>query len=320
MSNPLSLGDHAHRLTANIPGLDPLEARRRINVAYVAEAIARPWPHLLKHFTLQTEPMYSIGTVTVTPSASSVPLAGGVWSTAWTTAPSMRRVVIQGRFEPYDVVTITQPGGVWTATLADPWIGGANAAATYAMWRDEYALPADCGYSSLMALYDPEQRFRLEFMNQTTFLRELHRNAQQINDPYCFTTVSQSAEAPPRARFRMYPAPPTTRAYHGFYFGRPDFMVADTDYPLWPIEFQDILWLSALLKHYETPRYYSPKFIALYKPQIAELYSRMVKAFDGNAAIDLVLEDISTAPRRRGSNANWSPNVMGWSGVELTRS
>jgi len=298
--------------------MDAGEARRRINVAYVNEAMGHSWSHLLKRWTLQTEASYATGTLSVTNGSTAVVLSGdGTWVPSWTTAPSMRRVAIQGRFEPYDI-TIT---GANSGTLADPWIGDTNTAASYVMWRDTYPLPADCGHAKMMALYDPLARDRLKLLNQATFIRQRSSNPGLVTSyAGILMMVNQTTEAPPRPQFQMWPNVGIVRAYHGWYFRRPDYMPTDATYPDWPYEFQDMLPLSAAIEHYSTPRFHSPKYLAQFKPTYADFYTKMVKEMDGNAAIDVEIEAIFTGRTRAGSNANWSPNVLGWSGSHMTNS
>lgn len=315
MSNPKTLGELGKSLTAYIQGLDAAESIRRINNAYVNEAMGHPWGFLLKRWTLQTEAVYSTGTIAVTNPSTSVTLTGGTWATSWTTSPSSRRLAIQGRFEPYDI-TIASAS---TGTLADPWIGASDTDASYSMWRDQHPFPADCGYTKLLGIYDPEYRFRLAFKNQSIFLRDLMVNAQYVNIPAQFTIVDMTTEAPPRPQFRLYPAPAAVRPYWGFYFARPDFLTATSQYLRWPTEFLDMIPLSAAIEHYSTPRFYSQKYLNLYKPTYADMYAKMVKEFDGNAAIDVMIEDIQLG-RRRVGNGSWSPNPLAFVGQGMTNS
>lgn len=309
-----NFGELARALTNNVP-LDAGEARRRINVAYVNEAMCHPWSHRLRRFTLQTEASYNTGTLLLTPGSADVTLTGGTWVIGWSTSPSSRRIAIQGRYETYGI-TIT---GANTGTLDAPWIGDALPAATYTMWRDTYPLPADCGFAKLMALYDPEQGFRLVFNNQATFLRYLSIDPRAVNFPERIMMVGASTENPPRPMFQMWPAAGTVRAYHGWYFSRPDWMVADADYPDWPMEFQDMLPLSATIEHYSTVRFNSPKYLAQFRPMYADLYRRMVKEMDGNSAIDVQIEDVFGRGRR--SNAHWNGgNLLANVGVHMTNS
>jgi len=318
MSNPKTRGDLVRSLTAYIPLLDHDEGARRINNAYVNEAMGHSWSFLLKQWTLQTEASYALGTLAVANGSTAVTLSGGTWVTSWTTSPSMRRIAIQGRFEPY-VITIT---GATTGTLADPWIGEDNAEASYLMWRDTYPLPVDCGYAKVMALYDPLQRFRLELKNQATFLRYRSQQPQLVNNFAEVIMMSDmSAETPPRPLFQMWPNVGTVRAYHGWYFRRPNFMATDAEFPIWPQEFQDIIVLSAAIEHYKTPRFHSPKYLRDLMPAYADMFAKMVKDFDGNPAIDSEIEEVFTGKgSRRGTNAHWQPNVLGFSGTGMTNS
>lgn len=314
----MTRGEQVRKLTSYIPNLSVDEGVKRINNAYVNEAMCHSWSFLIKQWTLQTEASYNTGTLNVTNGSTAVTLSvDGTWNPAWTTAPSMRRVLIQGRMEPY-LITIT---GANTGTLADPWIGDTNATNTYSMWRDTYQLPADCGYAKTMALYDPLLRFRLTNQNQGIFLRDRSYQPWLINYPTEFALMDFTAEAPPRPQFQVWPNPATVRAYHGWYFFRPPFMTSDAEYPKWPQEFQDMLWLSATIEHYETPRFNSPtKYLPQFKVRYADLYKRMIKDMDGDAAIDHAVEDVFTGGRERGSNANWNPNPLAFVGTQMTRS
>jgi hypothetical protein len=319
MSNPKTLGDLKRKLMAEIPGLDGAEAQRRINVAYINEAMRHSWPHLIRSFVLQTEAPYADGTLLVTNGLTAVTLTDGTWSTSWTTAPSMRRIAIQGRFEPYGI-TITSPT---TGTLADPWIGETQTAATYSLWRDTYPLPVDCGFAKLMALYDPLLRFRLANKTQSIFFRDRAYNPQLVDIPAEIALMNHTSEVPPRPQFSMYPAPDSVRAYQGFYFGRPSFMTADTQYPDWPYEYQDLIWLSAVIEHYSTARFHSPKYLNLFKPTYADLYSLAVKNLDGDSTLDIIIEDISTGRVPwQASNAHWTPGAiaLGFVGAGMTSS
>jgi hypothetical protein len=318
-TNQKNFGELARSLTAYIGGIDAAEARRRINVAYLSEAMCHSWSFLIKKFTLQTEAAYNTGTLLVTNNSTSATLSGGTWSTAWSTAPSSRRIAIQGRFEPYDI-TITSPT---TGTLGDPWIGATTAAANYTLWRDIYPLPADCGYAKLMALWDVQFRFRLQFKNQVIFLRDSMWNEQLLNYPIEFMIQHPSGETVPRPQIQVWPNPSTVRAYHAFYFSRPDAMTADAQYPQWPFEFQDMLVLSAAIAHYKTPRFYSPKYIKLYTTDYADMYRAAVKAFDGDSALDIIVEKAQTGRGHwAGSNAGWNPGALslGYTGAAITGS
>lgn len=316
MSNPRTFSDMAKFMLENVPGLDALEARKLINRAYVNESMGHCWSFLIKRFMLQTEAVYSTGSIAVTSGSTAVTLSGGAWVASWSTSPSNRRIAIQGRNEPYDI-TITAPT---TGTLADPWAGADDSDATYVLFRDTYPLPSDCGYSKLMALYDTEQGFRLDNKNQSIFLREWVLQPSLTGIPELLMVVNPTSETPPRPQFQMYPAPSTLRAYPGVYFRRPDFMAADGTYPVWPHEFQDMIPLSAVIAHYSTPRFHSEKYRKLFMPMYADMFSRMVKAFDGDSAIDIFIEEIAIGRGGRRGNGAWNPNVLGFVGSGMTGS
>lgn len=290
----MNLGQLSAKLITEISTIGPNEARKRINDAYIKSCQENSWAHLLKRFTLQTEPPYNTGTIAVSPSGTAVTLTGGTWVTSWATAPSMRRMEIQGRREPYDVTVFPT---TTSATIADPYPGTvAITAGAYNLYRDTYPLPSDCGYAKIMALYDPSQRSdiryptdrgRLLFYNQSTFLRQRAAQNTLTGIPYCFTMMQQTTETPPRPQFQLWPAPSDVRVYHGWYFRRPAIMASDAAYPDWPEEFEDMIWLQAGIDFFSQPgRHFSQRYMDLYKVKKSEAFRKMKTEMDGQAAME----------------------------------
>lgn len=289
----MTLGEQAKKLIGLISTISDGEARQRINDAYVKNCQENPWSHLLKRFTLQTEPPYNTGTIAVSPAGTNVVLTGGAWVVSWGTPPSMRRMEIQGRREPYDVTIFPS---TTSATIADPFAGTvALTDGAYNLYRDTYALPSDCGYARLMALYDPSQRSdirfptdrgRLLFYNQSRFLKERAAQNTLTGIPYCFTMMQQTTENPPRPQFQLFPAPSDVRVYHGWYFRRPSIMATDAAYPDWPEEFEDMHWIQACIDYYSQPSHYSQRFMDMYKVKKAEAFRKMKTEMDGQNAME----------------------------------
>lgn len=298
---PRTFAQHAARLTDEIRTITPSEARKRINEAYIANCEMHPWQHLLKRFTLQTEAEYDTGTIALTTSTTGpVTLTGGAWVVAWGTAPSHRRMEIEGRDETYDVTIFPS---TTTATLADTYIGDTLTAGTYNLFRDTYPLPTDCGYAKLAALFDPSQRSgdygRLLFLNPHQFIRERQANPRLTGVPECFTFVQMTSETPPRPQLQLYPAPDEVRAYHGWYFRRPSIMQSDAEYPDWPAEFDDMHWIKAAIDYYSQPLRYSQRFIAHFKQIYAEMFRKMKTEMDGQTAMENEISGTRGDPRRR---------------------
>jgi hypothetical protein len=288
----MSLGEQARKLTQLISTIGPNEARQRINDAYIRNAQDNPWAHLLRRFTLETEPPYNTGTIAIIQNTIAVTLTGGAWVVSWGTAPSMRRMEIQGRREPYDVTVF---GSTTSATLADTYPGADLTAGGYNIYRDTYPLPADCGYAKVMALYDPSQRSdirfptdrgRLLFFNQSRFLKERAAQNTLTGIPYCFTMMQQTSETPPRPQLQLFPAPSDVRVYHGWYFRRPAIMASDGVYPDWPEEFEDMHWCRAAVEYYETPGHFSQRFGEKYSSKLAVMFRKMKTEMDGQSAME----------------------------------
>jgi hypothetical protein len=310
----LTLIQQALKLCDAVQTINLDEGKRRVNDAYLDVCQMFSWSHLLKRWTLQTEPQYNTGTIACLNATQAVTLTGGTWVTSWVTAPSNRKMMIGGRNEPYDVSGI---GSTTALTIADPLVGGDITAATYALYRDVYPLPADCGYAKLLALYDPDSRSgwssmtdrgRLRFYLQMKFLRERARNPTLTGVPWCFTLINQSSETPPRPQIQIYPASTDVRVYHGWYFRRPAALTADAQYFDWPAEFDDMLWTKAAIAYYQNVRTFSQRFVQQYMLLFDDNFRRAKKELNGQAAMDVVIEGTrqhgeSFAPTFAGSTA-----------------
>lgn len=296
-----TFAQHAATLENEIRTITRPEALQRINNAYIHCCEMHPWQHLLKKFTLQTEAEYNTGTIAITTQTASVALTGGAWVVSWGTAPSMRRMEIEGCDEVYDVSVF---GSTTAATLSDTYIGDTLTAGTYNLFRDIYPLPTDCGYAKLMALYDPTQRAgdngRLWFFPPPRFIRERQVNPRLTGTPQCFTFVQQTGETPPRPQLQLFPAPDEIRAYHGWFFRRPAVMSLDGDYPDWPAEFEDMIWTKAALTYYKQPMRYSQRFIAQYSADFDHLARKMKKEMDGQVAMEHEIQGTMHSPRNVG--------------------
>lgn len=315
----MTCGQQAARLQEVIRTIAPADARRRIANAYRRNSQRQPWQHLLKRFTLETEACYNTGTIAISENTSAVTVTDGVWDVTWDDVPSSRKIMIQGRSEPYDVTAF---GSTTTLTIADNYPGDDLTEGSYNLFRDVYPLPTDCGYTKLMALYDPSQRSdiryptdrgRLLLFNQPRFIIERAANNGLTGIPYCFMLINQSSETPPRPQIQIYPPSEDVRVYHGWYFRRPTMPTTDADYLDWPSEWDDMHWVQAVIDYYEMPLTHSASMLAVYVPKYAELFRSMKKAMDGNSAMENEIEGtrngrIGYSPTFYGSSASGSVN------------
>ena len=295
----MTFGEQARRLIEEVPGVGPIEARKRINLAYRRNAERHTWAHLLVRSSIQTEPMYSVGTVSVTNQSASITLTGGVWDPAWTVSPSSRRIVIQGRAEAIDV-TITSST---TATLSEVFLGATNGTATYRMIRDVYPLPSDCGLAKLMTLAEAASAKPLRNSILPEFVRrKAASGGGDIGDPDAFTVVALTGENPPRAQVELGPqVPSTVRLYRLWYFRRVPFLVNDADYFAWPEEFDDMHWLGAAIEHMESPRVrFNPLSIDRFRARYQDLYARMKREMDGSSLVEVEVRSVNVAPTLNG--------------------
>lgn len=296
----MTLGQQSARLQELIAPITPAEAKRRILNAYLHNSEVHPWQHLIARFTLTTEAQYNTGTIDMVANTNTATLTGGTWVPSWATAPSMRRMSVTLRKEPNDVVIFPDAA---TVTLADNFIGPLDIVdGSYALYRDVYPLPGDCGYAKLMALYDPQQRSgdmgRLRFFTQQRLITERSYNPSLIGIPQCFTLFSQTSETPPRPQILLFPAPTDVYVYHGWYFRRPAVLTTDAQNFDWPAEYDDMHWLKGLIDYYEQPRTFSQRMLALYKPKYAEMFRKMKMDLDGNNAIENEVQGTRDNPHR----------------------
>ena len=148
----MNVGQVAQRLVAEVPSIGPKEARKRIARAIKALNEMHEWSHRLSRSRVTTEAQYATGTVAIANGGTAVTLTSGTWDTAWSTAPSSRRIFISGRPEPYDITIASTT----TGQLSDAWAGTTQTAASYVLFRDTYPLPTDCDYGDIMRIVDAD--------------------------------------------------------------------------------------------------------------------------------------------------------------------
>ncbi|GEM_PF-5474150 len=284
----MTVGLLATRLMDEVPGIGPREARKRIARAIKEVCELHPWSHLIAQYALQTEDSYNTGTVAVVNGSTSVTLTSGTWQTSWSTAPSSRKIVIQGRAEPYTITINTST----TGTLSDPFIGATNSVATYRMFRDTYPLPSDCDYGKIMTLWDVLNNRAMYFRDFPFFIRRKNEAQGIVGTPVEYALVGMTTEQPPRPQIEFgWESPSVATTYRLWYFKRPAFPSADGDYPNFPERFENLHWLRAAIDiglSARTPN----KNVPQWKAQYDELLLQAKAEMDGGAAVDREVQSV----------------------------
>lgn len=300
----MNVAQLALRLEDEIPAIGPKDARKRISRAIQANQSAHSWSFLLKRTSIQTEALYNTGTVAVTNGLTAVVLTSGTWVTSWSTAPSSRKIVIQGRPEPYDI-TIT---GATTGTLSEAWIGDTDADATYTLFRDTYPLPVDCDYGKLLVMWDRELNRRMDFYDFMKFAQRKFLANGTTGTPTEIAYVGFTSETAPRPQIEFgFEAPADVQSYHLWYFQRPAFPTQGTDVPLFPQPYEDLHWLKAAIEYGKSPR--TPqKFVPVWQRDYDALFFKAKQVLDGGAEIDRQVESVFLGQRSGGTSGAMNPD------------
>lgn len=290
----MTLAELAARLQEECPGIGPQESLKRINRSIKQNNEAHRWRHLLKRASLQTEADYATGTVEATNGATAIVGTGTTWVAGWSTAPSSRKIIIQGRPEAYDV-TVT---GAGTATLGEAWLGDTDSGLTYAMFRDVYPLPTDFDYGKLVKIFDLTNGCFLTYLNPVDFYIRKARMQASVGIPDSFTIIGLTSETPPRPQLELgFNAPDSVIGYRIWYYKRTSFLTVSGAYPEWPEQFEDMLWLRAAIEHGENAKHLY-KSVPVWKEKYAHLYFDMKQTMDGDPALDQESRSVELGYRR----------------------
>lgn len=112
--------------------------KRDLNTVYLQEVIPyHQWKWLRREITRNHSAYISTGTLTVTNGSRSI-----TFSSAPTRSVTGYWITIAGKEERYKIKSHT--AGATAATLETNFLGSSSSSATYKLWSDRVALPADC--------------------------------------------------------------------------------------------------------------------------------------------------------------------------------
>lgn len=305
---------------SRLAGLQELEA-----MTLYAESLRylyskHKWSFLIINGMVTTEATYSTGTITVTSGSPLISIdagSGGTWDNVnWLN----RRITIQNGAQFYELAFLS-------SSTANLQINGANvnwayptaSGQTYLIYRDQYPLPAniDWGRDQFwvnpididdLFIIDPQEMRRLKASNPI--------GTPGNPEAVCRGQLLQtSPTTQPQAYVEFGPLVPNAAFSYNFVaFQKPIVTTSDTQYPLWPEEFEDLIWRRMEKQYSENPRHrvqLSPMLVNEYQMRLWEC----IKRNNGGAEI-LRVKQTYRGQRRRlpFSNSVVFPGVAGgWS-------
>lgn len=223
--------------------------KRDINVIYKDEVVpAARWKWLYGHHTAEHKPYYASGTCTVTPDSTTVTL---------TVAPSTSKTgyffAVDGFNEIYPISAHTAAST--TVTLASPYTGTLNTAATFKIWTDKVALPVGC--RETMEVWHDFSNTPMEGVGLQDFRRKVAENPRYTDRPVYYTTAEyEGTDEDDRYRLlKVYPAVyQNSTTLHIDYVKEITALDLDGDEPLMPVEDRIVLAYGALVRAWRRAR------------------------------------------------------------------
>lgn len=278
----LTVAQHIAELTKRFPLCGPREQTETFVYSFQKVCREHPWPFCITESRIVTEEEYSDGTVDVTNLSASVAGTDTTWLAAWTTAPSTRRIVIEGRSESYRVNTIASAGAL---TLRDVWVGDTDTDLDYRMYRDVYELPGNCGFGGLFILVDPENQRAVKLMNYGSLQDRAMRNYATTDVSTWATSVDLTATGLGQVLFD--PPPSAMQVFPLYYFRgatKATSLTALPD-PLFPADAEDLIWKRMLLEYAKDPRHKRSDWRD-FQDDYDDCLMEAKRRFDGGAELD----------------------------------
>lgn len=233
-----------------------------INEHYVEIATERNWSWRKFNRSYVFEQGITTGTVSVTNGNRTVTFAG----LAITKNHLDRHIRIGNDQEFYRIIGVNV--GTNQAYLEAAYVGTTNAAATYKMYRYEFALPPDCDTVSLVHIDSPTDDGYLEELNNDEFTRLRVASNGYSGKPEAYTRDGQTyvnpsliplgqfvlgwdflggSETAKTEKISFWPIEPDkSRVVHVNYSLMVRAMEADEDVPIFPIDDRWVLVRLAL--------------------------------------------------------------------------
>jgi len=207
-----------------------------INETYKRVASEANWPWLLTHDVVQTVAEITTGTVSVN---------SGDTALTFSSAPAVSvandyQIQFAATDDWYDISAHT--AGATSATLADPYVSSTNlSGGTYLLRKVFYSLP-----SNIDRILDMRQAIsdsKLTYVDVREFDRVLP-DPTSTGDPYVY--FLQGLDSSNNWRCGFYPTPDSIQNIHIRYYKAVTELSSDTDTPIFPSKWHQILVHGAL--------------------------------------------------------------------------
>lgn len=284
---PMTVAQHIAELARRFPLVGPREAEELFFYSHQQLCREHPWPFCIAEDRIVTEEAYSTGTVAVTEDGTGVVGTDTAWETSWTTAPSTRRMIIEGRSESYRVSSISSATAL---TLRDAWVGETDSDLTYRMYRDVYPLPSNCGYGGEYILVDPPNNRAIKIKNYGTLMDRALRSYGVTSDVTWAARVDLTSTGLSQVLFD--PPPSDMQVFPVFYFRsatKPSVTTAYPD-PMFPADAEHLIWKRMLLEYAKDPRHKRSDWKDFQNDYDDEIIAAK-KKFDGGAELDWILKN-----------------------------
>lgn len=226
---------------------------------YIGTSEKLPWAK--RRATLTTHPQYTTGTVAVTVGSTGVTGTSTLWTTTndygQANARAGGKMVIGGRDEVY---TVSSVGGAGSITLATAYVGPTDSSTTYVYLEDEYALASD--FARPYDLLSFDDNCDIEILGDMDFRRMFPRNRIPTTRVRAATIVDHpfNASTTPVRKVRFGPPPSNAQIIEYSYITQNIVVAAngstkvsftaDTDEPIIPLRYRNLLTLHALYHWY----------------------------------------------------------------------
>jgi hypothetical protein len=274
-----------------------------LNGTYKKVLGAMRWPWLLKNSTIQTVADITTGTVAINAGSTS-----GTFSSAPTVSVA-NQYLIQFTSVSDDWYMISAHTASQTSfTLANAFNGAANiSGASYICRKVYYSFPSDCdGIISLRQARTDTDLIAADIRTLDRYLPD----PIAVAEPQLFCVAGYDSSK--NWQFVLYPTPNTVMNLQLRYYQMPADMSGDSDTPLLPEKFHDILIFGALYM-YGHP-YIDDSRVATAKVRYDSAMAEMKLNFNPLPAQLNVIQTWDSRPRNPNGMLRWPANFPQYRG------
>lgn len=282
-------------------GLDPTTdatiLNAWINTSYKNILGSFRWPWLLKNSIIQTVADITTGTVSINAGSTA-----GTFSSA-PTASVANQYMIQFTATSNDWYLISAHTGSSTSfTLANAFVGSGNiSGAAYICRKVYYSFPSDC--DGIIDIRQAITKSYLTPVDVRTFDRYLP-DPTATAEPQVFALAGYDSSK--NWQMTLYPTPTSVMNLQLRYYQMPADMSSDSDTPLLPEKFHDLIVFLSLY-NYGHP-FIDDTRVGIAKDRYAVMFANMKESYNPLPSQMSVIQTWDSRPRRQTGNIQWPSN------------